>query len=659
MSESAARGAGGFVPPLPPVAGGGSAFRTALSTDRAPFLLLASYGILWAVWVLTSTLPEDARGYRSDLAFLPVGLLVCVLAWSASRAAALDPGTRRAWRFLTASFFVFWIGDALWYVSQWIMRETGTTGAVYVASQTAYIVYYPLMLMGLLSFPRFLHTRAEARQFWLDVATVFLGGLMLLWSALIAPIAGGGLEPGRRGDDDRVPVGRPHPPVRHVRHRGPPPRGYGRGLPFYLLTAGLMMTVVNDSISSVLSLTSGYRSGSTLDLIAMAAWLFFGASAEAQRRLGRGRELERDDAGHDSMSLAPYVAVVLGYGTLFVSALADAPPSVPILLGAIALTAAVLVRQYSAISENVRLSAESAARASEARFRSLVQNSSDIIAVVSPEAEIRYQTPSVERLLGYRPELLDGTRFTDLLHPEDQPRAVAILAEAPGHGGTPAPIEWRLRRRDRRMVLRRGDRHEPHRGPDDRRPRADDSRHPGTQGTRKSADPPGFPRSSHQARQPGALVGPRRARAGPQPARRPALLGPAPRSRRLQGHQRHLRPRLRRRGPDGGRASHPGLHPRRRHRRAAGWRRVRAAARRHPRRRRPHARSRIGSHAALRVPSCSAGRSSSSRPPRASPSACPATPKASCCATPTSPSTWPRRRARAASRSSSRACARP
>ena len=48
----------------------------------------------------------------------------------------------------------------------------------------------------------------------------------------------------------------------------------------------------------------------------------------------------------------------------------------------------------------MRLSADAAARTSEARFRSLVQNSSDMIAVIDPETEIRYQTPSVERLLG-------------------------------------------------------------------------------------------------------------------------------------------------------------------------------------------------------------------------------------------------------------------
>ena len=422
-----------------------------LSAAGAPFLLLAGYGLIFTLWALTSSLPAEARGFRSDLAFMPVGLAVTLLSWLASRAAGLDAGTRRAWSFLTAAFFFLWVGDAVWFVSQWVFHEAGTSGPAYLASQGAYIAYYPTLLLGLLSFPRFLPTRAEARYFWLDVATVFLGGLMLLWSALISPLVTSEMS---SVSELVLTIGYPlgdlillfGMSVIAARRRADAVR-----LVFVLLTAGLMLTVVNDSISSVLSLTSGYRSGTTLDLLALAAWLLFGASAEAQRRLaGRPDEVAPEGIAalhRPRMSLAPYAAVVLGYGTLFVSALSQQTPSLGVVLGAIALTLAVLVRQYMAVSENVRLSAETAARASEARFRSLVQNSSDIIAVVTPETRIRYQTPSVERLLGYRPEELDGTRLTDLLHPEDQPRAVAMVGEISQRAGAPAPLEWRLRRR--------------------------------------------------------------------------------------------------------------------------------------------------------------------------------------------------------------------
>ncbi len=413
-----------------------------------PFLALALGGGAYCAWVLASRLPDEARALPSDLIFIPVGLMVVLLAGRASRAPGLDDSTRRAWRFLTAAFACYWLGDTLWFVSQWILREAGTSGGAYVASQVAYVAYYPPLLFGLLSFPRFLRNRAEARQFWLDVATVFTGGLMLLWSALLAPLVS---TEATSFSELVLRIGYPlgdlillfGMSVIAARRRADSVR-----LVFVLLTAGLMVTVINDSVSSVMSLTSAYRSGGTLDVVAMAAWLFFGASAEAQRRLGGAAvQPPPEEASRPAMSLAPYLAVVLGYGTLFFSAISQRQTSLGIVLGAIALTTAVLVRQYMAVSENVRLSAESAARASETRFRSLVQNSSDMIVVVSPETAIRYQTPSVERHLGYRPEELEGTLLIDLLHPEDQPRALAIVAEVSTRPGAPAPAEWRLRRR--------------------------------------------------------------------------------------------------------------------------------------------------------------------------------------------------------------------
>jgi PAS domain S-box-containing protein len=70
-----------------------------------------------------------------------------------------------------------------------------------------------------------------------------------------------------------------------------------------------------------------------------------------------------------------------------------------------------------------------------AQFRSLVNNSSDLITVLAPDGTIAYQSPSVERMLGRRAADLVGTALGDLVHPDDQ-HDVSIsltkLAEAPG-----------------------------------------------------------------------------------------------------------------------------------------------------------------------------------------------------------------------------------
>jgi PAS domain S-box-containing protein len=55
-----------------------------------------------------------------------------------------------------------------------------------------------------------------------------------------------------------------------------------------------------------------------------------------------------------------------------------------------------------------------------AQFRSLVNNSSDLITVLAPDGTIAYQSPSVQRLLGRRAADLVGTALGDLVHPDDQ-----------------------------------------------------------------------------------------------------------------------------------------------------------------------------------------------------------------------------------------------
>jgi PAS domain S-box-containing protein len=70
-----------------------------------------------------------------------------------------------------------------------------------------------------------------------------------------------------------------------------------------------------------------------------------------------------------------------------------------------------------------------------AQFRSLVNNSSDLITVLTPDGTIAYQSPSVERMLGRRAADLVGTALGDLVHPDDQHDvniSLTKLAEAPG-----------------------------------------------------------------------------------------------------------------------------------------------------------------------------------------------------------------------------------
>ena len=73
---------------------------------------------------------------------------------------------------------------------------------------------------------------------------------------------------------------------------------------------------------------------------------------------------------------------------------------------------------------------------SEKRFASLVQNSSDIVTVIDADTSIRYASPSAQRVLGIEPEPLEGTRFIDLVHPDDKTRVLSFLTAMGDGEGT-------------------------------------------------------------------------------------------------------------------------------------------------------------------------------------------------------------------------------
>ena len=91
-------------------------------------------------------------------------------------------------------------------------------------------------------------------------------------------------------------------------------------------------------------------------------------------------------------------------------------------------------------------------RRSDERFRRLVQNSSDLITVMEADWTIRYQTPSVERVLGYQPDELLGTNLGELIHPEDTERMAALLTRTSSHDGINGPIECQMRHQDGRWL---------------------------------------------------------------------------------------------------------------------------------------------------------------------------------------------------------------
>jgi PAS domain S-box-containing protein len=82
----------------------------------------------------------------------------------------------------------------------------------------------------------------------------------------------------------------------------------------------------------------------------------------------------------------------------------------------------------------------------EARFRALIEHSSDLVMIVDRQGKIRYVSPASARVAGRTQSEFLGHDLTDFLPPEDVPKIRAALRSAPEKAS--APVEIGFRRAD-------------------------------------------------------------------------------------------------------------------------------------------------------------------------------------------------------------------
>jgi PAS domain S-box-containing protein len=99
-----------------------------------------------------------------------------------------------------------------------------------------------------------------------------------------------------------------------------------------------------------------------------------------------------------------------------------------------------------------RREAEAALRESEQLFRLVVDNATDLIALIDPDGTLVYTSPSHETVIGYRPEELIGRSAFAFNHPEDDRRSRDSFAQARTGVQAPPPASFRLLHKDGHAV---------------------------------------------------------------------------------------------------------------------------------------------------------------------------------------------------------------
>ncbi|HKV42829.1 MAG TPA: PAS domain S-box protein, partial [Blastocatellia bacterium] len=92
--------------------------------------------------------------------------------------------------------------------------------------------------------------------------------------------------------------------------------------------------------------------------------------------------------------------------------------------------------------------AEEALRKSEEKFRLLIENAHDIICITDEKSFVRYASPSLERVLGYRPEEVTGERAVKMVHPDDLLSSMRTFGHIGGRPDFVSQFEVRARHKN-------------------------------------------------------------------------------------------------------------------------------------------------------------------------------------------------------------------
>jgi diguanylate cyclase (GGDEF)-like protein len=308
----------------------------------------------------------DAHLRDTALAFyyLPIYFVAAVLAFQASRATSLDARTRRAWRILACAGLCTAVSDAAWQ---------GVTSLAHANVLPAWVdgialLGVPLWVAGLLSFPAAPRALTDRAKFWLDLATVFVGGSMLSWLLVLRPAA----QIEHSGLVDRaIAIGLPVGDlivlltVAAVLSRSQAPEARH---PLRLLVLSLIYGFVADLIYGHERLLGVYRSGDPIDWIWLVDGTLFALAARLQVLPAWRRVRPAPSAQAERLNLLPYASVAGGFAVLvWVVRPAWSTEVGQAVFGALTLTVLVVVRQMLAARDNLRLLAERAAQ--EARLR--------------------------------------------------------------------------------------------------------------------------------------------------------------------------------------------------------------------------------------------------------------------------------------------------
>lgn len=303
---------------------------------------ISSLLLVYAAWQLFRW-PVGHRVLVGDAFFYPVGFAAIITSLGAARRCADRPRLRWAWRLVALASISYLAGD----VAQTFYELSGSKPYPSVGD-AFYLLFYPLMLWGLLLFATGRRNPAERLRLMLDLAVVAIGGAVVVIYVVLGPtVIQSGSDVLQTAFSIAYPVGDMVLLVglASVLLRRTTPSS-SRALQF--MAVGLLFYLAGDLVYGYVTLHSTYQGGDPLDSLWMIAVAVFAVAGAAQTALDHDAEVTVEQRPRRATA-APAIAVAVGFGLLVFSQRHDRlVPDLTLVIAAVLLALLVSVRQFLA-----------------------------------------------------------------------------------------------------------------------------------------------------------------------------------------------------------------------------------------------------------------------------------------------------------------------
>src|ERR1700753_2532392 len=249
------------------------------TTLGAAVVVLIAYG-LWQIFRWGGHAHQALIG---DLAYVPVNGAAVFCAWRVSLRKDLGRRVCPTWRLLSVALFLYLLGDLIQLFYEVVLHKKPYP----TWADAAYLSFYVGAVTGLMTFPSRRRTRSERLRLVLDMGTVFIGGVTLIWYLILGPAV--------RGADfdlqDLVTFAYPVGDllllfgVLSLLWRGAPRRSV---VPLRIFASGLLVFIAADVTYNYIIVHSTHTRGDTVATLWYLALTMLFVAAGSQLQAGPG-----------------------------------------------------------------------------------------------------------------------------------------------------------------------------------------------------------------------------------------------------------------------------------------------------------------------------------------------------------------------------------